>query len=1542
MRQFTVLFATTILLLSFSPSPGIEDEIWVEDTNLYVVLVKFAGEAPYGWSGSPASAGSAAYKKEDFERMFGISGTFKGTDASVATNESLLELCGSVEDYFDHVSSGDFNLSIEILNPEDALEYPEWLEVAGSRSDYLTISSMDDRLYRDVLVALRGAMMSWYPKTYRSYSIPGIDWGAGHMIQDSHRRQNKLAIVYTGWTSARNDQTDYTGLHPRAGPTETRPSTPMGTDATFATYYQMGARFGHGTEGRDPAQRFAGIGIHVHEIGHLLGLDHGGGSHTVRNPYLDVSKRHETANFMAWSPMSSVSQGPPVQGLDADDSDYAFLHQYQSCPPPFNPGYLSFLEWGNEEELTETQSQTIGPYPANYHYVDGDLRHRIFLTFRPAESFGKYVLSHQFKEAIGLLIWKHHEPGVNIPWPVVKPAVIPADGRAIFNALSEDQEGATIKAYSESAVYAWLDQLSDPFGAKEGNGVEETIRSLPYFRDATNPEPTNYVYPNPEDRVTPDWATDASHFASFGIGGNTFVGVRNIHIVRDDNGSGYAVANVYTNYLEGVVTTREWSDKVFVGADVTVPEGETMTIADDTMVYFLSPRNPGATAENPHGIDANGTEISEIIVQDGGTLNIGGSVSFRSMNEEYTNADGGRVEPTVPESHGLIVESGGTVTMDGLSFGSGTHRLSGEVTIRGDVTVASGATLTLAQETEVLFEANSDETAGGLDEARSELIVEGTLNASAGDITFGSSSETPSSREWYGIRVESGATADLTNATVRDGVHCAKGPGTLTGTAPNLSNCGTPPTVTGEEAVEFAEHPEGTGTDDRIVADYNATDEEGDEISFELDGADKDRLILSDTGELRFPEVSPPDFEAPAGSQGNTYRVTVRAGDSQQRVSSDLGVSVTVTNVDEEGTVALSTTTPQEDVMLTATLSDPDGDLVVSPTAWTWEGQAPDATTWETLSSSSGTRSTVPPSPEPPERSTYTPGSDHAGWVLRAVVDPYEDGHGAGKRAESPATEPVQAALCAPAALSHDPGNGEALIGWQAQAAGCPAITGYNYQYRASGGTDWTTGTLAAGATSCTVEDLTNGTEYPFELRATAGSRESDPATITFTAGIPDAPRISVTMTGLQALVEVFNTEDNGSSITRVPLQISYVEKRTGTQGYVFEWFTYQAFEGYILAPGRRGRLAHWSGTFSSGRTYTVEAKATNSAGTSAVASFEVPITAPNEPPVLTTVSHGPVDEITQTRVGVYRGTDPDDEDRLLRWTLDDASLSTFQWQSASQTNERALHFQSPPDYETRRSYPVTLTVTDPGGLSASETVTVAVNNVDEDGTIDLSPSPPQTCGQVTATLSDPDGGILLRFEDSPPSHPYGWSWSPRTSSQSRQAPAPTEATRKQEIFNTWVGQRIRVTARYGDAQGLRKTADTLSAAVVSNVAKRPVDLTARPGDGQVSLSWTAPDDCGSAIARYEYQYREHSPPGTWSSDSTRATSVTITGLENDTEYDFEVQARNGPGLSEEASLTATPSATSRVFTKRPRTGPRKGGTRWRWGWACRRCRARR
>ena len=91
---------------------------------------------------------------------------------------------------------------------------------------------------------------------------------------------------------------------------------------------------------------------------------------------------------------------------------------------------------------------------------------------------------------------------------------------------------------------------------------------------------------------------------------------------------------------------------------------------------------------------------------------------------------------------------------------------------------------------------------------------------------------------------------------------------------------------------------------------------------------------MTGRGELVFKEV--PDFESPADvDRDNTYNITVTAEDSSDRTDV-LDVVVMVTNVEEDGTVVLSTLVPKVGVELTATLTG-DEDGATSDVTWMWE-----------------------------------------------------------------------------------------------------------------------------------------------------------------------------------------------------------------------------------------------------------------------------------------------------------------------------------------------------------------------------------------------------------------------------------------------------------------------------------------------------------------------------------------------------------------------------------------------------------------------------
>lgn len=104
-----------------------------------------------------------------------------------------------------------------------------------------------------------------------------------------------------------------------------------------------------------------------------------------------------------------------------------------------------------------------------------------------------------------------------------------------------------------------------------------------------------------------------------------------------------------------------------------------------------------------------------------------------------------------------------------------------------------------------------------------------------------------------------------------------------------------------------------------------------------------------------------------------------------------------------------------------------------------------------------------------------------------------------------------------------------------------------------------------------------------------------------------------------------------------------------------------------------------------------------------------------------------------------------------------------------------------------------------------------------------------------------------------------------------------------------------------------------VEAVVPTTTPGAPLNFTATPGDAQVSLSWDPPtSDGGEALTGYQYRYQ--AVGGTWSGwmDTAPALSrtATVTGLANETNHNFEVQAVNTNGAGATAADSAMPMST--------------------------------
>ena len=184
--------------------------------------------------------------------------------------------------------------------------------------------------------------------------------------------------------------------------------------------------------------------------------------------------------------------------------------------------------------------------------------------------------------------------------------------------------------------------------------------------------------------------------------------------------------------------------------------------------------------------------------------------------------------------------------------------------------------------------------------------------------------------------------------------------------------------------------PSGTNVGEPVAA----SDRDKDRLTYSLSGADAALFdIVESSGQITVGAGTVLDYETK-----NTYSVAISASD-RFRASDMATVTISVTNVEEPGSVGLSSAEPEVGIELTAALTDPDGE--VAGASWQWQRSA-DGTTWTDIAGA-----TAP---------TYTPTEADAGMWLRANVT-YSDQAGSGITLEGTAVAVPAAPTVVPTAI---------------------------------------------------------------------------------------------------------------------------------------------------------------------------------------------------------------------------------------------------------------------------------------------------------------------------------------------------------------------------------------------------------------------------------------------------------------------------------------------------------------------------------------------
>ncbi len=468
------------------------------------------------------------------------------------------------------------------------------------------------------------------------------------------------------------------------------------------------------------------------------------------------------------------------------------------------------------------------------------------------------------------------------------------------------------------------------------------------------------------------------------------------------------------------------------------------------------------------------------------------------------------------------------------------------------------------------------------------------------------------------------------------------------------------------------------------------------------------------------------------------------------------------------------------------------------------EGEAvPDETAWQ----SAGTRLTA-------TVDSLINGTEYA-FEVRAVNAEGEGG--AAAKSATPATVPG-----VPQSLVATPGDGEVVLTWQAPADnGGSAVTGYEYRHAEGAtvppGTAWQS---AGTALTATVDSLTNGTEYAFEVRAVNAVGDGSAATTAATpVTVPGPPQNFSTTPGDGEVVLTWQTpaSNGGSAVTEY-------EYRHAKGASVPDETAWQSAGTSLTAT---------VDSLTNGTEYAFEVRAVNAEGEGEAATATV-----------TPAAQPTVPSVPQSLAAT-----PGDGEVVLTWQ----ALASNGGSAVTEYEYRHAEGASVPDETAWQSAGTSLTATVDGLTNGTEYAfeVRAVNAEGEGKAAAISATPATVPGLPQSLAATPgDGEVVLTWQ-APASnggsavtgyeyrHAEGTSVPDETAWQS----AGTSLTATVDSLTNGTEYAFEVRAVNAEGEG---EAAAMSA-TPTTVPGLPQSLAATPGDGEVVLTWQAPASNGGS-----------------------------------------------------------------------------------------------
>ena len=537
------------------------------------------------------------------------------------------------------------------------------------------------------------------------------------------------------------------------------------------------------------------------------------------------------------------------------------------------------------------------------------------------------------------------------------------------------------------------------------------------------------------------------------------------------------------------------------------------------------------------------------------------------------------------------------------------------------------------------------------------------------------------------------------------------------------------PTISSSAAVSVNENTSGT------VYTVTATNVDADDShTYELIGGADQALFNLNGADLSF--VVAPDYESLPASGDNVYEVQLRATDSGG-LSSELSLTITVTDINEAPTITSATTTSTAEnnagAIYTATVSDVDADDVHTYSITGGADQALFTMNGAELSFQSA------PNYESPADSN----TDNVYEVQLRATD------SGGLSSDLSLSVTVTNANEAPTFTSDatiSVNENTSGIVYTATASDVDADDSHTYEL--VGGADQALFNLNGADLSFVAapdyETLpaSGDNVYEVQLRVTdSGSLSADLILSITVTDINEAPAV----TSATAISVVENTAGviYTVAVNDVDTGDSHSYELVG--GADQSLFSLDGADlSFIAAPDYETLPA------SGDNTYEVELRATDSGGLRADISLSVTVTNANEAPAFTSGTNASIVENTSGTIYTATASDVDADDTQSYSLVGGADQALFSLNGAD------LSFIAAPDYETLPAsgdnvYEVELRVTDSGSLSSELSLSITITDINEAPTFTSSTSTSvaeNSAGTIyTATVSDADTGDSHSYE---------------------------------------------------------------------------------------------------------------------------------------------------------------------------------------------------